>query len=56
VAWGLYFDDFKVTEESYHGVSMFVAQDPAGGHYASYNQDIKKLGWYYAAGYKDIGW
>jgi hypothetical protein len=35
---------------AYHGVSMFVPQDPTAGNYAKYNQDIKKMSWYEAVG------
>lgn len=42
------YSDFTVTEEKFHGVSMFVAQDPSRGDYAKYNEDIKKMEWYAA--------
>ncbi len=55
--WGKCFSDFKVTEADYHGVSMFVPQNPEGkGKYHQYNKDIRKMAWYYAAGLKDMGW
>ena len=50
------FNDFTVTEERYGGISMFIPQQPGNNSYAQYNQDIKKMAWYYAAGYADIGW
>lgn len=49
--WWLYvYSDFTVTAEKYHGVSMFVPQDPAKGYYVQYNEDIKKLSWYRTVG------
>ena len=48
--WGKKYDDFTVTEEKFHGVSMFVPQDPARGDYAQFNEDIKFFEWYKAAG------
>ena len=42
------YEDFTVTKEKMHGVSMFVAQDPSRGDYAKYNEDIKQLEWYSA--------
>lgn len=52
----VYFSDFTVTEERYGGISIFVPQKPGNNDYAQYNEDIRKMGWYYAAGYSDIGW
>ena len=46
--WGGFYDDFTITEENFHGVSMFVPQDPETGNYAKYNRDIKKLTWWKA--------
>lgn len=50
MAWDTFYNDFKITDENYHGVSMFVPQDPTAGNYAKYNQDIKKMSWYEAVG------
>ena len=50
------FNDFEVTEERYGGLSMFVPQAVTKATYYLYNTDIKKMGWYYAAGYADVGW
>lgn len=50
------FFDFDITEESTCGLSMFIPQSPLRGKYLSYNKYIEKMAWYYAAGYKDIGW
>lgn len=44
--WRYMYSDFIVTKEKMHGVSMFVPQDPAGGDYAQYNEDIKQLEWW----------
>ena len=44
--WRYVYSDFTVTAEKYHGVSMFVPQDPTRGLYAQYNEDIKQLAWW----------
>lgn len=44
--WSIHYIDFNVTDKKMHGVSMFVAQDPAKGNYARYNEDIKQFEWY----------
>lgn len=45
--WNVYFADFTATTQKYHGVSMFVPQDPdKGAGYNKYNEDIKQLEWY----------
>lgn len=46
-SWSRYYSDFKMTEEKYHGVSMFVPQYPPSSYYVKYNEDIKLLQWYY---------
>ena len=48
--WGKKYSDFTVTEENFHGVSMFVPQDPSLGDYAQYNEDIKFFEWYNVTG------
>lgn len=48
--WRYMYSDFTVTEENYHGVSMFVSQDPSLGDYARYNEDIRQMEWYSAIG------
>ena len=40
--------DFQVTEEKFHGVSMYVPQDPSKGSNAQFNEDIKSFEWYKA--------
>ena len=51
--WSTYYGDFEVTENHYGGVSMFV---PKYILQHTDNDYIKQMGWYYAAGYSDIGW
>jgi hypothetical protein len=49
MTWRYIYSDFEMTEEKYHGVSMYIPQDPttASGQYsAKNNEDIKLLKWY----------
>ncbi len=46
--WRSFYSDFKMTEEKFHGVSMFVPQNPSNGQYARFNDDIKQMEWYAA--------
>ncbi len=46
--WRNFYDDFEMTEAKFHGVSMFIPQDPETGKYAKYNEDIKQFEWYKA--------
>ena len=46
--WNKKYSDFTVTDAKMHGVSMFVEQDPAKGHYAKLNEDVKKTAWWKA--------
>ena len=48
-SWYSFYTDFEMTEEKFHGVSMFVPQDPRYGYYRRYNEDIKKFGWWWKA-------
>ena len=48
------FNDFKLDDKRYGGLSMFVPQNR--WTYSSHNKNISKTSWYYAAGLKDIGW
>ena len=48
--WSNKYSDFTVTKEKFHGVSMFVSQDPSRGNYARYNEDIKQMAWYEVVG------
>ena len=45
-SWSTFYSAFEMTEEKYHGVSMFVPQNPNLGYYGRYNEDIKLYGWY----------
>lgn len=47
-SWYSHYSDFEMTEERYHGVSMYVPQDPDLGYHKRYNDDLKLFGWYYA--------
>lgn len=44
--WNSHYTAFDMTEEKYHGVSMFVPQE-ALGYYGRYNEDIKMMEWYW---------
>ena len=44
--WSKIYSDFKMTEEKFHGVSMFVPQNPSKGYYARFNEDIKQMEWH----------
>ena len=53
-SWRLFYTDFEMTREKFHGVSMFVPQSTDGAYgeyYASYNQNICQLQWYQAVGW-----
>jgi hypothetical protein len=48
ISWDHYFTDFEVSPEKYHGVSIFVPQDPTakyGEYYMKFNKDIHRLQW-----------
>lgn len=45
--WSSHYSDFTATEEKYHGVSMFVPQDPEYGNYLNLNYDIKMFEWWW---------
>ena len=45
--WSTYYSAFTATEEKYHGVSMFVPQDPDYGRYVVRNEDIKMFEWWW---------
>lgn len=47
------FHDFEITEEDYSGISMFIPQKKLQ---STDNQNIKKMGWYYAVDLNSIGW
>lgn len=49
--WQKFYTDFEVTEEIYHGVSMFVPQDASAEHgefYDSFNRNISQMQWFHA--------
>ena len=48
-SWTYYYGDhFTVTDDRYHGVSMYVPQSSSLDLYATYSQDIMKTSWYWA--------
>ena len=54
MTWRYIYSDFEMTEEKYHGVSMYIPQDSNteyGKYYARNNEDIKQLKWY-----QSVGW
>lgn len=51
-----YGNNFTPTAERQSGVSMYIAQSPFAGNHITYQRDIQKLAWYYAAGYNAVGW
>ena len=54
MTWRYIYSDFEMTEEKYHGVSMYIPQDPCteyGKYFARNNEDIKQLKWY-----QSVGW
>ena len=54
MTWRCTYSDFEMTEEKYHGVSMYIPQDANteyGRYYARNNEDIKQLKWY-----QTVGW
>ena len=54
MTWRYIYSDFEMTEEKYHGVSMYIPQDSNteyGKYYAQNNEDIKQLKWY-----QSVGW
>ncbi len=50
------FGDFTVTEEKFGGMSMFFPLAKYASRKHNYNEDIKKMGWYYAVGWSAFGW
>ena len=45
--WYTHYSDFEMTDEKFHGVSLFVPQDPNHGYYKRYNEDIKMMAWWW---------
>ena len=52
----IYFSDFTVTEERYGGVSMFFPLEKYATSHNNYNETIKRMSWYYAVGWPELGW
>jgi hypothetical protein len=50
------FNDFRVTEDNYSGVSMFFPMEQYQTATKDYNTLIRNLAWYYAVGWADVGW
>ncbi len=48
--------DFEVTEERFGGISMFVPLERYNNTYFKYNEGIKKMAWYQAVGWSELGW
>ncbi|MBQ9231982.1 MAG: hypothetical protein IJ190_12530 [Prevotella sp.] len=48
--------DFEVTEERFGGVSMFVPLERYENTLINYNEGIKKMAWYHAVGWSELGW
>ena len=46
-SWYTHYTDFEMTEEKFHGVSLFVPQDPNYGYYKRYNNDINMMAWWW---------
>ena len=51
------FKDFTVTPEAFGGLSMFFPQHKHDNSpYYKHNELIKKMSWYYAVGWSEVGW
>lgn len=50
------FDDFTVTDDNFGGMSMFVPLNRYNSTKKNYNELIKQMEWYKAAGWSSIGW
>ena len=48
--------DFTITEERFGGVSMFFPLECYADTRLKYNEVIKKMAWYYAVGWSELGW
>lgn len=48
--------DFDVTEKRFGGISMFIPLERYQDTYFKYNDDIKKMAWYHAVGWSELGW
>ena len=50
------YKDFTVTSENYGGVSMFFPLTKYDNSSFKHNENIKKMSWYYAVGWSELGW
>lgn len=51
------YKDFTVTQEAFGGLSMFFPQTKHNNSpYYKHNELIKKMSWYYAVGWSEVGW
>ncbi len=48
--------DFTITDEKFGGMSMFFPLAKYASRKHNYNEDIRKLSWYYAVGWSAFGW
>lgn len=48
--------DFEVTEERFGGMSMLIPLERYNNTLLKYNELIKKMGWYQAVGWSELGW
>ena len=48
--------DFEVTEERFGGIGMFVPLARYENTRIKYNEGIKKMAWYHAVGWSELGW
>ena len=48
--------DFNVTENRFGGVSMFIPLERYNHTTYTSNEDIKKMAWYQAVGWSELGW
>ena len=48
--------DFTITEERFGGISMFVPLERYNNTNFKYNEGIKKMAWYQAVGWSELGW
>ena len=48
--------DFEVTEERFGGMSMLIPLARYDNTLLKYNELIKKMGWYQAVGWSELGW
>ena len=54
--WIISFSHFSVTPDNSGCVSMFFPLERYADAPNKYNENIRKLAWYYAVGWSDVGW